>query len=293
MAHVIRNTDEALKGLKKLLGRCQPDYRGNLGPKTEPKTQQTVTAALQAKQKQNVTLDTFRPYAKPKGAYWIAADATHTGKYHAPAKSADAAAEESEITKRHQEALADVTRPLNNPYKQQLDKKSGRPLVATVLTWPQERDAAAARADVERPKLRIFSKKFETSEVAGKSSHNAFFDAANVRAVSKDLEALTPRHRTALIRQICLNNPKFTAETKLDRPRHHWDPMTQLLAHAYAEPPEPQATLSSRKARRSHSATPANGNPSTVEEPGQARRNNIRMVALMRSTSAAKQRAWH
>ena len=91
------------------------------------------------------------------------------------------------------------------------------------------------------------------------------------RATRSDVEDLTPRHRTALIRTLTLAHPKFTQQSVVQRSTECWDPMTQLLSHAYMEQPK---------------------KPQPKPRPVSAR-NSVRMVALMRQAQGKQQRAWH
>lgn len=230
---------EVVKGLKALMDKVKPDFRGNLGPPVELKTATSIKQKIEAEHKKWAGDKAFAPF-KPKERASL--QATHVGKRTMSADGTRPLSQDGSLANKENRLAEDVERRasymrgiLGNPFKQELDSVTQKPLITQILSWGGGAEIQT-KAPLERPKtaLRIFPQKYETSEQA------EFFDAANVRAVRQDLEALTPRHRTALIRQICMANPKFTKETRIQRSREHWDPMSQLLSHAFAVPPPPK-----------------------------------------------------
>jgi hypothetical protein len=169
---------------------------------------------------------------------------------------------------------------IRNAYRQVLDEKTKRPMINSVLQWEFGAPDPSVTDPDSRPGLRVSKRKFETSD----DQQGDFFDAHNVRAVRQDLEALTPRHRTALVRQIAMANPKFTAETRVERREKVWDHMTQLIAHEFQ--PDP-ADASCGRARRGKSAN-GRGRP------------GVRIVAAFRGNKGlrpgsadGRPRPWH
>ena len=229
-----RPTKEILAGLKDLMKKVQPDFRGNLAAPVELKTAASVKAKITAEHKK--WADETQPFKPAKVKEHLSFAATRAGKRVASADGRPRTADEAD--KENAERADSMRAILSNPYKQELDPATKRPVINGILSWGDEAAKAGAEGapPCQRPRtaLRIFPKKYESTAGAD------FFDASNVRAVRQDLEALTPRHRTALIRQIVMANPKFTADTRLARPRQQWDPMSQLLSHAFAEPPPPK-----------------------------------------------------
>lgn len=244
-------TDKTLSELKQLVARTKPDFRGHIPAPAPVKTRESVEKAQAAEKKQLAGAATFKAYASTKPKNQLGYTATHCSKAT------------KDVPKRVDDGPQ--ARPRQQP-RQQMDERTNQPVMNSVMSWPEERDGFVA--EKTRPGLRIFTKKYETSD-----DQNSFFDASNVRAVRQDLEALTPRHRTALIRQISMANPKFTKDTRLERPREHWDPMSQLMSHAYA------AEAQQRPRSRPASATAR-------------RKNNVRLVAVMRR-QPAENRPWH
>jgi len=264
--------------LEKLKARAKPDFRGHIPAPAPVKTRESVEAARKARAAMNVATDPFKPGAarSDKRADPVGFVAT---KLH---KKLPATAASDGPTPQH----ADPTAPppgkpapsIRNAYRQVLDAQTQRPEINRILQWEYGAPDPTVRDPDCRPGLRISKRKFETSD----DQQGDFFDAHNVRAVRQDLEALTPRHRTALVRQIAMANPKFTADTRLRRREKVWDPMTQLLAHEFM--PEGGAASAGR-ARRGKSCE-GKGRP------------GVRIVAAYRNnrrpTSAdGRPRPWH
>ena len=270
-----RPTQVILADLKGLMKKVQPDFRGNVGPAVELKTAAGVKAAREAEHKRWAAGAADGPFKPAKVKEHLSLAATRPGKRCAGAdgtRPRTAGTDASEGDKENATVMREI---LTNPYKQELNPSTKKPLINDVMSWgagaagADGEDGAAPAPPCARPRtsLKIFPQKFESSPGAD------FFDAHNVRAVRQDLEALTPRHRTALIRQIVMANPKFTADTRLTRPRTQWDPMSQLLAHGFAEPPAPKARPAAK-----------------------AKAPQVKVMPLVRranSASADRQRAWH
>jgi hypothetical protein len=236
-------------------------FLGHIPAAVPIKTKDTIEADKKRRDAKLAGKTLFKAGANPKKP--VLATATRCGKHGFEPLKEEA-------------AVPPTLHAVRNIYNQEIDEATKRPLIDSVLSWN------FGRGDVQKADnhtgLRVYRRKFETSD----DQHGDFFDAHNVRAVRQDLEALTPRHRTALVRQIVMANPKFTAETRIARRHEHWDPMTQLLAHAFQPNPEDMQAGHNRSAS-------ARGNVTA--------RGGVRIVAAYRSKRAAslvnRPRAWH
>jgi hypothetical protein len=255
MPGLSRHELEIKTRLDTLIKKTRPDFRGHIPAPVPLKTKDSVTQDKKAEASKLAGSRDFRPSMHVREPLGFAA--THCAKHGTTPQ--ETAARPLKRT---------VSVDTRNVYNQVLDEGTRRPLIDSVLSW----NTGPQGVPVHRPSLRIFRQKYETSD----DQHGDFFDAHNVRAVRQDLEALTPRHRAALVRQIALANPKFTVETKLSRRKEHWDPMSQLLSHAYM-PTTDDLTA---------------GHPRNA--PRTTGRSGVRIVAAYRNRSAsASHRPWH
>lgn len=203
-------------GLADLQRRARTDFRGHV-PAPEPlKTKDMIEKAKKVRESQMVDPKPFKPGAARTDKKFDPLGFTATK----PGKRVDSSRLQYED---HQQPPS-PPRPSRNGYNQELDPDTQRPMMASVLAWKYGEQGSAPPAEQHKSGLKIFRQRYETSD----DQQGDFFDAHNVRAVRQDLEALTPRHRTALIRQIAMANPKFTAETRARRRSEHWDPMSQV-----------------------------------------------------------------
>lgn len=251
--------DQVLASLKAKLSTCKPDFKGHLGPAAKNKTQQTVEREIAAERRKLAGEGPFRPFQR--GKIVVALDGTKVGKVlphhsnHDEQHGEQAASTRVELPPEHHN---------RNKYKQELDPATGKPVLSTVLTWTGDELPTNVNSQ-RRTGRRAFPEKMDITNPLETEDSTRF----RVRATRQDVEDLTPRHRTTLIRQITLTNPKFTADTRVEHATKHWDPMTQLLAHAFVEP--------EKKVKK----TPT---------PRAAEKNSVRLVALMRRSQSA--RAW-
>lgn len=264
---------QALAELKNLIARAKPDFKGHLGPKLVVKKADDIKKEHDAKVKMLPDGERFRDFFHPRQP--LAAEATKTTKVRPSSAQPRPSSADGPLSYR------DPRHPNYNIYKQQLDEKTGKPLLETVLHWDESRE----QEKISSGKLLHDGKRTGRKAFAEKYDSNLQREAANPttkisHATRQDVEDLTPRHRTALIRTLSFAHPKFTQSSVVHHSTTQWNEMSQLLRHAYADerPKPPRSASQTKTPRRSESARV---------------RNSVRMVALMREAQGRHQRAWH
>ena len=242
----VREKQEQLAGkLKWLINRARPDFKGNQPAFAQPKTLQSVVRAKKCEESKLAGESDFMPFwhGKVPLGYIATKGSVIRGK--------------DEIRMIEPVEPVDENHPSHNPYRQRLDPATQKPEVYTALTW-QEKNLG--NAVVTRTGKKLFQEKCQPTSTLNPPEENKW------RPQRKDIDGHAPLHQLQTLRKDALLHPKFTAESRLAHAEAHWDPMSQLLSHAFLEPPKRQVPKVAAKA------------------------NKIRMVDVMRRTSSAH--AW-
>lgn len=278
--------DMLIEKLKWLNGRAKPDFQGNLNPHPRNKTATSVQHQKQKENRLRTSPDEFKPFSRNHRVNYpnnLRMDATKLLLHRSD--SCGKEEEETMMRKKQQEVVLSSLHPNRNEYKQELDPNTGRPVVATLLHWHHE--AHPTPETSYHFGRRAFPEKSRSAKnilgqppihLAGTTTSSDGCDEVYPRLVTQDLANASPGQKVEFLRAEMLLHPKFTAKTKLDHAGKYWDPMSQLLSHAFLGDAETKnQTMKKEKEKKQ-------------EEEGHNRKNPIRMVALMRRNNSAK--AW-
>lgn len=149
----------------------------------------------------------------------------------------------------------------SDPNRQVLDRRTGRPLIETVLSDANNESIAVPR----HQGLKYFAQAYHDTDASPDDIP---------RAARHEMESMPASYKTNLVRTLCMLYPKFTAESRISR---------QLQAH-----------MTGADARLYHGQSLQHGasRMGIAEEAGRratkqvcARPNNVRVVSLMRGAS--------
>ena len=243
------STDQLLNKLDWLKSRSVTDFKGH-APQPEKKLKMGDVIKAKEANERKLVGGLFVPFTHNKNA------AKTNIPYHATRVGVIRKHEDDKENLQRFTSQPDPCHPTNNSYKQRLDPSTGRPEVSTVLNYNEEW--------IPQPKRegkRHCGPRHQTSIFGSTSGPNA-------RPLNDHVADLEAGARCSLLRDDLMRHPMFTKESKIAHATTHWDPMSQLLAHQFVEPP-----LKDRPKAK-------------------AKRNPVRMAGLSRSVPPAH-RAWH
>jgi hypothetical protein len=245
--------------LKWLVNRAKPDFKGNQPAFVAPKTLKSVAQAKKQEEAKLAGEADFRPFSHGKVPLGFIAtkpaiykgSGTHLRQDQTEGER-DGAAELVVVTERTQR---DENHPNHNSYHQRLDPETHKPEMYSALTW---QDINLGNSTQHRSGKRLFHEKCGPTSTTTPPSEEVW------RPQRKDVEGCSVQHRLQTIRKDALLHPKFTAQSRIAHAETHWDPMSQLLSHAFLVPP------------------PRIERTALVPKP-----NKIRMVHIMRRTKSS------
>ena len=240
--------DQLLNKLDWLTGRSVTDFKGH-APRPERKLKLADVASLKEAAERKMVGGVFVPFTRGKNA----------SKADVPYHASRLGVVRREDNKENIRFAPQVDRnhPNHNNYKQRLDPTTGRPELATVLTYNEEwlpQAKTTGKRTVCRP---------QSSDIFGTSPATV-----GARPLNDHVAEVDANSRCAVLRDDLMRHPMFTKESKIAHATVHWDPMSQLLAHQYIEPPKKDLPRAKSK------------------------KNPVRMTGLSRSMPPAT-RAWH
>lgn len=194
--------EKNLAKLQWLIGRTKPDFKGNTPAFVKHKTKKSVEESLKQAERALGNRDMFRPFWHTTVP--LAMDATRV-------KHVDVASPEVETTQ-----LGD-THHTRNPYKQVLDKATGKPEVYSVME---------------------FDGSFKPEAVRGKKRFPACssLSADEGRPTLRDITGADPKRKYQMIRKEIWDHPKFSSTSRVERPERLWNATTQLPHNAIVDP---------------------------------------------------------
>jgi hypothetical protein len=247
----VREMQERLSAkLKWLVNRAKPDFKGNQPAFVPPKTLQSVVRAKKVEESKLAGEADFLPFSHGKVPLGLIATKPAISKNSARLRQNTA--ERDEMVAEGEPV--DENHPNHNTYHQRLDPATRKPEMYSALTW---QDTNLGNPAVERTGKRLFQEKCGVTSTLSPPEQHKW------RPQRKDIEGHAPQHQLQTLRKDAMMHPKFTAKSRLAHAETHWDPMSQLLAHAFLEQP------------------PRREGPKIVQK-----QNKIRMIHVMRRSSS-------